>query len=124
MLKHQGLWLAGGWLLVMLVVSMSLIPHPSEPLAFKHADKLEHAFSYGMLSLWFCQIYKSARSRLIVMAALVGLGVGLEFVQGWTGYRFYDVLDMLANSVGVLLGWLLSRSPLGHAFIYIERRLG
>jgi len=121
---HRRFWLAGGWLLILLVVTLSLIPHPPEPMTFENSDKLEHTFAYAMLTLWFCQIYRAIKPRLAVMLALVGLGVGLEFVQGWTGYRMFDVMDMLANSTGVLLGWLLSRTPLGHAFIYIERRLG
>jgi VanZ family protein len=32
------------------------------------------------------------------------MGVGLEFIQGWLGYRSYEVLDMVANTIGVLLG--------------------
>jgi glycopeptide antibiotics resistance protein len=36
------------------------------------------------------------------------MGVGLEFVQGWLGYRTYDVLDMAANTLGVLLGLALA----------------
>lgn len=121
MLHYRAAWLAGGWLLVALVVTLSLMPHPPEPLAFSHADKLEHAASYASLSWWFCQLYRRAEAR--VMAALVALGVALEFVQGWTGYRYFDVLDMLANSVGVLLGWLAARTPLGCAFAGIERLL-
>jgi VanZ family protein len=57
-----------------------------------------------------------------VIAALVGLGVGLEFVQGWTGYRSFDVMDMLADSVGVLLGWMLVLTPLVRVVAIIECR--
>jgi len=103
-----------------LVVYLSLIPYPPEPLSFPHADKLEHGFAYASLSLWFCQIYLSARSRMIAVAALVGLGVVVEFVQGWMGYRYFDVWDMAANSTGILLGFLLVRTPLGRLFILIE----
>lgn len=110
-------------MLVGLVVYLSLTQHPPEPLLFSNADKLEHGFSYGLLALWFCQIYLSTRSRMIAIAALIGLGVGLEFVQGWTGYRFFDVWDMVANSIGVLLGFLLVRTPLGHLLILIETAL-
>jgi glycopeptide antibiotics resistance protein len=34
------------------------------------------------------------------------MGVGLEFIQGMLGYRTYEVFDMLANAIGVLLGWV------------------
>ena len=124
MLQYRRVWLASGWLLVVLVVCLSLMPHPPEPLSFKNADKLEHVFSYAMLALWFCQLYRSVKLRAAVVIALVGSGVALEFVQGWTGYRMFDVLDMLANSVGVMLGWLLVLTPLGNLFVYIEKQAG
>jgi VanZ family protein len=122
-LSYRRAWLAGGWLLIGLIVYLSLTPHPPEPLSFPDADKLEHGMAYGSLALWFCQIYLSMRSRMIVLAALIGLGVGLEFVQGWTGYRFFDVWDMVANSIGVTLGFLLALTPLGRLFILIETAL-
>ncbi|OIO75629.1 MAG: hypothetical protein AUJ88_07615 [Gallionellaceae bacterium CG1_02_56_997] len=124
MLQYRRVWLASGWLLVVLVVCLSLMPHPPEPLSFKNADKLEHVFSYAMLALWFCQLYRSVKLRAAVVIALVGSGVALEFVQGWTGYRMFDVLDMLADSVGVMLGWLLVLTPLGNLFVYIEKQAG
>jgi len=124
MLKHHRIWAGAGWLLIALVVTFSLIPHPPEPLSFDNVDKLEHLLAYAVLSLWLNQLYSSALSRALVVVALIGLGVGLEFVQGWSGYRMFDVLDMLANGVGVLIGWLLAFTPLGHAFAHIERRLG
>lgn len=121
MLKR--VWLAIGWLLIALVVYLSLTPQPPEPMSFDNSDKLEHAFAYAVLSFWLCQIYPSARSRMRVMAGLVGLGVALEFVQGWTGYRSFDVLDMQADTVGVLLGWILVLTPLGRLMACIERRM-
>lgn len=123
MLNSRTVWLAGGWLLVGLVLYLSLAPHPPEPLTFDNSDKFEHAFAYAALSLWFCQVYPSVRSRVVVVTALVGLGVGLEYVQGWTGYRTFDVQDMLADGIGVLLGWLLAHTPLGRLHRYIERRM-
>lgn len=60
---------------------------------------------------------------MIAVALLIGLGVGLEFLQGWTGYRLFDVWDMAVNSIGVLFGFLLVRTPLGRLFILIETAL-
>jgi len=116
------IWLTIAWSLVVLVVYLSLTPHPPEPVSFESADKIEHALAYAALSFWFCHIYRSTVSRLIVIAALVGLGVGLEFVQGQSGYRTFDVVDMLADSMGVLLGWMLVLTPLVRVLAVIERR--
>ncbi len=119
-LRYHGAWLAGGWLLVLLVVYLSLTPQPPAPLTFENADKFEHALAYGTLAFWFCQIYRTAGARVALALALAGLGIGLEYVQGWTGYRSYDVLDMLANGTGVLLGWLLALTPLGRLLEWFE----
>ena len=121
MLHHRSAWLMGGYLLISVVVYLSLVPHPPEPLSFPNSDKLEHGLAYATLSLWFCQIYSVARSRVKVIVALVAMGFMLEILQGWSGYRYFEYADMLANSIGVLLGFLLLRTPLGRAFILIEK---
>ncbi|MDD4930351.1 MAG: VanZ family protein [Gallionella sp.] len=122
-LKYHRVWLAAGWLMAGLIVYLSLMPMPPTPLTFDHSDKLEHAFAYASLSYWLCQIYLSARSRLVVITAIIGLGVALEYVQGWTGYRSFDVMDMWADSAGALIGWGLACTPLGRLLSYIENCL-
>jgi hypothetical protein len=52
----------------------------------------------------FCLIYDQWRRRLGYAAGFVAMGIALEFLQGMTGYRTFDPLDMLANAVGVLGG--------------------
>ena len=97
-------WFLAGLALVATVVWLSLVPIPSPPVA--HADKVEHLGTYGTLMLWFAQLGGPARRRAVTAAALVALGVGIEFLQDLTPYRMMDPLDMLANTVGVALGWL------------------
>ena len=36
------------------------------------------------------------------------IALGLEFTQGQLGYRTYEVYDMFANTLGVLIGWGLA----------------
>jgi VanZ family protein len=122
-LGYRRAWLAGGWLLVGLVIFLSLTPHPPEPFTFSNVDKFEHTLAYASLALWFGQIYLSARSRMMAAVLLVGLGIGLEFVQRWTGFRYFDVWDMVAGSIGVLIGFLLARTALGRLFVFIEAKL-
>ena len=122
MLKYQRIWIVAGWLLVALILYLSLTPQPPEPLTFDNADKLEHAVAYAALSFWFCLLYRRPAQRLAVIAASVGLGIAVEYLQGWTGYRNFDVMDMLADGFGVLSGWLLACTPAGRLLAYIERR--
>jgi len=113
------IWLALGWLWVVAVFYLSLMPHPPEPITFDNSDKLEHMLVYGFLMLWFCQFADYNRIRLA--AAFVAMGAGLEVLQGMTDYRFFEYADMLANSVGVLLGWALVHTPLGKTLKFLER---
>lgn len=55
---------------------------------------------------WFCQIYASPKIRGVHGIAFLAMGVGLEVLQGMSGLREYDVVDMLANAAGVAAGWL------------------
>jgi VanZ family protein len=107
-------WLVLGWLWVAVLVFLSLTPNPPEPVRFLYADKLEHALAYCLLMLWFCQVYVRRTQRLFAAALLVAMGITMEFLQGMTGYRSFEFADMVANSTGVLLGWVWARTALGH----------
>ncbi|MGH8044991.1 MAG: VanZ family protein, partial [Stenotrophomonas sp.] len=52
---------------------------------------------------------------------LVGLGVGIEFLQGaLTVNRMADPMDALANSVGVLAGMALVFTPLRDVLLRLK----
>jgi VanZ family protein len=122
MVKLRRIWLALGGIWVATVVYLSLAPHPPEPMQFSNADKLEHALAYSFLMLWFCQVYQQRRSRIIVAGLLVALGIGLEYLQRLTTYRFFDYADMLANSAGVLLSLIFIKMGLGQIGIMLETK--
>jgi len=54
---------------------------------------------------WFCVSYRPLRVRAFYAAGFIAMGIALEFVQGWLGYRSFEVADMVANTAGVGLGW-------------------
>ena len=99
--------LAGAWLYAAAIVFVSLIPKPPDP-GFAYGDKLGHFFAYGVLMFWFCYLYRNRHARLAYAIGWVLLGVGLEFAQGATATRSYELADMAANSLGVLFGWGIS----------------
>ena len=72
-------------------------------------DKLGHLLAYGLLMFWFCQLYRSGKARLAHAVAFLAIGVGLEFLQGISGLREDDLVDMLANALGVAAGWAAAR---------------
>ena len=46
-----------------------------------------------------------AGSRRRCVVGLIAMGVAVEILQGWSGYRYFEYADMLANSSGVLAAW-------------------
>lgn len=98
------LWLVLGWAMVAVIIWLSLTPSPPK-VDFEQSDKVGHFLAYGSLMFWFAQLYIARRTRLAYAAGFAAMGVTLEFIQGWTGYRSFELLDMLADGIGVALGW-------------------
>jgi len=54
---------------------------------------------------WFCQLYRSRGTRIAYALGFATLGVALELAQRELSYRAYEHFDMVANALGVMLGW-------------------
>ena len=117
------LWVIFGWALVALVIYLSLTPSPPEVLDFAFSDKLEHLFAYSVLMGWLGQLYVSTRQQNLLAVGFCLMGVALEFAQGWGGHRFFDVADMAANTLGVLLGWWLTRTLFAGILLRVDRSI-
>jgi VanZ family protein len=91
--------------MVAAIVWLSLTPAPPK-VDIESGDKLGHLAAYGVLMFWFAQLYLR---RIAYAAGFIAMGVALEFLQAWLGYRTLEALDMVANTAGVLLGWGLAR---------------
>lgn len=101
-LKLSRIWWGAGWSILLLILYLSLMPSP--PQMGEISDKWQHAFAYALMMSWFSQL---VRRRWLAAIGLVVMGVGVEFVQGWSGLRYYEELDMVANASGVFIGWLM-----------------
>ena len=95
---------AAGWGWAAAIVWLSLTPSPPG-MDVEHGDKLGHLAGYGLLMFWFSQLYLQKGTRIAYAAGFIAMGIALEFLQGLLGYRTSDLLDMFANTLGVLLGW-------------------
>jgi len=98
------LFVAIGWALVGAILWLSLTPQPPH-VDFEQSDKVGHFIAYGGLMFWFCQLYRNTKTRVAYAAGFIAMGIAIEFLQRATGYRSFEVMDMVANAIGVLLGW-------------------
>ena len=119
-LKLRRVWTAIGIGLVALVVALSLTPRPID-FGVEEGDKLGHLLAYFTLMFWHAQLHPDRHARLALAVAFVLLGVGIEIVQGLTGYRTGDVVDALVNTLGVAVGWAAAPPRTRHALAWAER---
>jgi VanZ family protein len=106
--------LALTWL---IIISFAMLtPGDKFPDAdyFEFQDKLIHIISFGGLSFLWCGVgikkneLPKGKARLILNFIIFGLlaGVGLEFAQKLIPYRSFDIMDMIVNEIGGILGLL------------------
>jgi len=58
---------------------------------------------------WFSGILKP-RYRLAIFASLLLFGTSMEWLQSLVQWRSAEVLDLLFNVIGLLVGWALVRA--------------
>jgi VanZ family protein len=97
-------FVAAGWGIAAIIVWLSVTPAPPH-IDIEQSDKLGHLLAYGTLMYWFCLLYTRRATRISYAILWIAMGVGLEFVQREIGYRTFEVYDMVANALGVLIGW-------------------
>jgi VanZ family protein len=121
-LRFRALWLAIGYGLIALIVYLSLTSDPVDlDTGLPYQDKLFHMLAYFTVTAWFVQIFHARRHLNRWAIAFLCLGLSMEFVQSFEPTRTAEFADMLANTIGVTLGYALSATPLKYVLIRIER---
>ena len=106
-LKFKPLWLLIGFGLIVFVIVQSLTSSPVD-VGVHVWDKSLHTVGYFILMGWFMQIYYSQKAKIICTVFFIAMGTGLEWLQDLGGVRQYEVNDMFANALGVIIALLLS----------------
>lgn len=104
--------------MVATVVVLSLIPLDLD--LRDHRDKLAHALAYFSLSFWFGMLLEGRGRQLMAALGFAAMGVAIEFLQGLTDYRTFDVFDMVANAIGAAIGFGLAQTRLRNALGWTE----
>lgn len=94
-------------LAVILIASLL----PPENLPQGGNDKLRHFISYSVLAWWCGLAFMAHEENQIIKLGikLIAFGAMIEVLQGLTGYRFAELYDLMANTLGVVVGLFLSR---------------
>jgi VanZ family protein len=99
------------WICFIAINALALSPAPYLPPVFEWWDKLQHAIAFGTLAVLAVLAYPGV-SKVRMGLLLISHGVVIEVLQYFSGYRYGDWQDALADGVGVLLGlgmaaWLM-----------------
>ncbi len=76
--------------------------------SMEEGDKFGHGLAYATLMSWFANLYEVSARRMQFAIGFIALSIALEFVQRWTGYRSFEVADMVAGAAGVAAGWIFA----------------
>jgi hypothetical protein len=96
----------------LLILFLSLINQSKlEVINLKINDKIYHTLSYLlMIFLWFKYKNKSIQNKLkfLIASLILTFGIIIEVMQlVLTNYRSFDLLDILANALGIMCGLIL-----------------
>jgi len=103
------LWWGLGLVLVVLAVVVCLMPGREIPGVFEFNDKVSHFVGHGTLAVYFAGLVPRLRWWGIFLFLLV-FGIVIEFAQYYMQWgRDGDPRDVIANSIGALLGLSVAR---------------
>ncbi len=96
--KHLA-WLANVFIWILSLARIGeYVPTP-----IKGSDLVYHGLAYSGLIFLYLKGYP--KKMILILGLLFIQGVAIEIIQPYNG-RFFEWWDMLANSVGLLVGWL------------------
>ncbi|MFZ4105114.1 VanZ family protein [Flavobacterium sp.] len=109
--KRLYLGLALLWTFIVSVLSLITIGDVGSSIPISNKDKYVHfTFYFIFVNFWFLfakKTNKSKQTQWIVLFSAIVYGILLEICQGvFTASRTPDVMDVLANSLGAIFGFI------------------
>ena len=107
--QHQLVWLYRLALMVVFVAItwLALSRHPISPATLLN-DKVNHCMAFFVLAFCVDNAFPRLRFLLFKFVPLVAYGYGIEWMQSKV-HRDYSLWDLLADTVGISLYWILRR---------------
>jgi len=90
------------WICLLVVLVLALM-RPTHLMPSTGWDKANHALAFAVLTVLGCMSYPGRTAR--VLLGLFAYGALIEVLQSLTGYRTGEAIDLVADAVGLGLGW-------------------
>ncbi len=118
-IRFRALWWTLGACLAALVFVLGVLPGAALPTQGFN-DKVNHFLAYLALTVWFGGLVQRKRWPWLALGLML-LGVMVEVVQTLTPFgRAGDWRDVLANAVGVALGFLIAAAGLSRWPLWLD----
>ncbi len=98
----------------MITIDQRMIPIP-------YLDKIEHFSAWLVMMFWFTSLYP--RYGLIILGILLTISLGVELVQALISWRQGSADDLLANFLGLLVGWAMAIANKGLLLKFLDTKL-
>jgi len=102
-LTYKKFWHCIGLFAILSTFYISLKQMSGGTPPFPHFDKFCHFTIYSLLAHYHCNLFLKLK-KYWVFIFFFAMGIMIEFLQGMTGYRFFELADIIANTLGVLFG--------------------
>lgn len=99
-------WIKSALIIVIIGIVYLSLRAPSESFQIRWNDKLGHILAYTVLTVNIGLLMKKSNWLYAAVAAFT-LSAILEYAQGFVPGRTVEWADLLANALGVLLGWTI-----------------
>lgn len=93
------------FLSIVLTSVFSFISIDQDLAKFLLQDKLLHMATFSFIT-FFAYASKFNVNRLVILLGLILYGLLIEIIQNYLSYRNFELLDLLFDIFGVLLGYL------------------
>lgn len=107
-------WRISFWLVIGLLLFLTITPTPPQPINLPQIDKIYHCAAFAGTTFLMLAAYGRTNQIWSIYVA-TALGVLIEVIQYFVPGRGFSIADMLADFVGVLIGfgvfkWLTNSS--------------
>ena len=125
-LRYQRRWQVAGALVLLGVFAGTLIPAiwfwpDISRIVLIDFDKFLHGLTFTLLAVWFSGQY-SRKRYFAIGAGLFLFGIVIEACQRMVSYRTSEMLDLVADAVGIVIGLAIAAAGVGGWSLRLEER--